>query len=456
MLVPNFRGSTGYGKKFLNAGNKQWGTGAMQHDITDGVKYLIKQKIADPKRVAIYGGSYGGYATLAGLAFTPDLYTAGLSYVGQSNIITLLKSIPAYWAPVKKIFSVRVGDQDNPADRTRLEAQSPLNSAKNITSPLLVVQGANDPRVKKAESDQIVVALRDLGRSVEYMVAPDEGHGFAGRNNRLAMYTAMERFFAKHLGGRYQESVSTPIKAQLEALTVDVKTVVMPVRTASGEPVAPAQFNAKAMKASRATYNQTVSARGQTITASTTRSVAEAEFEGRKVWRVVEATSGAMGSAQDTLDLDAASLLPLRRGVQQGPMTIALAFSPEGVKGKIAGGMDMPIDVKTTGAVLSDGPGVELPVATLPLAKGYKASFSVFDIMGSKANPMVLEVSGQEKVTTPAGTFDAHVVAISRADGEAGTIKLWVDTASSVVVKNETQLPAMIRRGTVVVSELAK
>ncbi|MEK6570275.1 MAG: alpha/beta fold hydrolase, partial [Bacteroidota bacterium] len=228
VLIPNFRGSTGYGKKFLNAGNKQWGTGYMQHDISDGVKYLITEGIADPKRVGIYGGSYGGYATLAGLTFTPELYAAGVSYFGPSNIITLLNTIPPYWAPVKKIFDVRVGDQNNPEDQKRLAEQSPLNSAKNIRVPLLVVQGANDPRVKKAESDQIVVAVREQAKPVEYLVAPDEGHGFVGRENRLAFYTAQERFFAKHLGGRFQESVTPEVQKKLTALTVDVRTVTMP------------------------------------------------------------------------------------------------------------------------------------------------------------------------------------------------------------------------------------
>jgi len=225
VFMPNFRGSEGYGKKYLNAGNKQWGTGFMQHDITDGVQYLIKEKIADPKRVAIFGGSYGGYATLAGVAFTPDLYAAGVSYVGPSNIITLLKSIPPYWAPIKRMFSVRVGDIEKPEDVKMLEEQSPLNSAKNIKAPLLVIQGANDPRVKKAESDQIVVALRDLGQTVEYMVAPDEGHGFAGRENRIAAYTALEKFLAKQLGGRQQEQVPADIQKRLDALMVDVKSV---------------------------------------------------------------------------------------------------------------------------------------------------------------------------------------------------------------------------------------
>jgi len=227
VLLPNFRGSTGYGKKFLNAGNKQWGR-AMQQDLTAGVNYLIKEGIADPKKVAIAGASYGGYATLAGLAFTPDLYAAGFDIVGPSNIVSLLKSIPPYMAPLKKAFAIRVGDMDNPEEKKMLDEQSPFNYANNIKAPLYVVQGANDPRVNKAESDHIVVALRDLGRDVEYMVAPDEGHGFAGRENRLAMVVAMEKFFSKHLGGRLQQDVKPEIQKKLDEITVDIKTVTIP------------------------------------------------------------------------------------------------------------------------------------------------------------------------------------------------------------------------------------
>ena len=211
VLQPNFRGSTGYGKKFLNAGNNEWGD-KMQDDITYGVRYLVKEGIVDPKQVAIFGGSYGGYATLAGLAFTPDVYAAGISYVGPSNIITLLNSIPPYWAVLKATFNERVGDPSKPEDAERLKRQSPLFSAKKIKAPLLVVQGANDPRVKKAESDQIVVALRDLGRDVEYIVAPDEGHGFVGVDNRTAFSVAAEKFLAKHLGGRYQETMNDKVR----------------------------------------------------------------------------------------------------------------------------------------------------------------------------------------------------------------------------------------------------
>jgi dipeptidyl aminopeptidase/acylaminoacyl peptidase len=225
VFMPNFRGSTGYGKRYLNAGNKQWGTGGMQNDITDGLMYLVREQITDMKRIGIFGGSYGGYATLAGLAFTPNLYAAGVSYVGPSNLITLLKSIPPYWAPEKRTFALRVGDLNNPEDVKMLEKQSPLNSAKNIKAPLLVIQGANDPRVKKAESDQIVVAMRDLGRTVKYMVAPDEGHGFAGRENRLAAYTELEEFLAEYLGGRVQKDVPADVQKRLDALMVDVNSV---------------------------------------------------------------------------------------------------------------------------------------------------------------------------------------------------------------------------------------
>jgi dipeptidyl aminopeptidase/acylaminoacyl peptidase len=228
VLQPNFRGSTGYGKAFLNAGNEQWGTGLMQHDLTDGVRYLASRGIADSNRVAIFGGSYGGYATLAGLAFTPEVYAAGVSYVGPSSILTLLDSIPPYWGPLRKIFHVRVGDPEDSEDLERLKAQSPLYSADRIRAPLLVIQGANDPRVKKAESEQIVTALRDLGREVEYVLAPDEGHGFAGRENRLAVAASLEQFLAKHLGGRCQEEMPADVAQRLEELTVDVTTVELP------------------------------------------------------------------------------------------------------------------------------------------------------------------------------------------------------------------------------------
>jgi dipeptidyl aminopeptidase/acylaminoacyl peptidase len=206
VLQVNFRSSTGFGRKFWEAGFKQWGRGAMQRDLTDAVRWAIDQGIADPKRVAIYGGSYGGYAVLAGLAFTPELYAAGVDYVGPSNLFTLLASIPPYWEPIRQQMYAMVGDPEK--DKELLTAASPLFSAAQIRAPLLVIQGANDPRVKKAEADQIVAALKARGVDVPYLVKDNEGHGFRNEENRFEAYGAMEQFFAKHLGGRTE----TPAK----------------------------------------------------------------------------------------------------------------------------------------------------------------------------------------------------------------------------------------------------
>ena len=224
VLTPNFRGSTGYGKKFLDAGNKQWGD-KMQDDLTWGVKYLVDQGIADPKRVGIWGGSYGGYATLAGITFTPELYAAAVAEVAPSNLITLLETIPPYWESGRAIFYKRMGDPTTAEGKAQLMRQSPLTHAAKIKTPLLITQGANDPRVNKRESDQIVIALRERNYPVEYLVAPDEGHGYARPVNNMAVLAAAERFLAKHLKGRYQESMSPEVSERLKVLTVDVKEV---------------------------------------------------------------------------------------------------------------------------------------------------------------------------------------------------------------------------------------
>lgn len=192
----NFRGSTGYGRRFLEAGYKQWGR-AMQDDITDGVEWLKARGISDPKRIAIYGGSYGGYATLAGITYTPDLYACAIDYVGVSNLLTFMQTIPPYWKPMLEMMYEQVGDPVR--DREMLEACSPALHADRIVAPLFIAQGANDPRVNKAESDQMVAALRARGVEVEYMVKENEGHGFHNQENRFDFYRAMERFLARHL-----------------------------------------------------------------------------------------------------------------------------------------------------------------------------------------------------------------------------------------------------------------
>jgi dipeptidyl aminopeptidase/acylaminoacyl peptidase len=198
----NYRGSTGYGKAFVNAGDREWG-GRMQDDLTDAVAFVTGQGWADPARVAIYGGSYGGYAALAGATFTPDLYRCAVDIVGPSSLKTLIETIPPYWAPMIAQFHRRVGDPAKDADF--LWSRSPLSRVSDIRIPLLIAQGANDPRVKQAESEQIVAALAAAGIEHEYLLFPDEGHGFAKPENRLKFYAAAERFLARHLGGRAED-----------------------------------------------------------------------------------------------------------------------------------------------------------------------------------------------------------------------------------------------------------
>ena len=224
VLQPNFRASGGYGKKFLNAGDLQWGK-LMQDDITWGVKYLVSKGIADKDRVAIMGGSYGGYATLAGLAFTPDLYACGVDIVGPSNIFTLLDSIPPYWEAGRAFLYGMVGDPKSEEGKRRIKEASPLFSAEKISKPLLIIQGANDPRVKQAEADQIAIALRDKGHKVSYLLADDEGHGFAKPVNRMAMYAEIEAFLSEQIGGRYQKEMPDAVAKRLEELRVDVEKV---------------------------------------------------------------------------------------------------------------------------------------------------------------------------------------------------------------------------------------
>ncbi len=204
-LQVNYRGSTGYGKEFLSAGDREWG-GKMHDDLVDAVQWAIKQGIADPQKVAIYGGSYGGYAALVGATFTPDLFCCAVDIVGPSNLITLLRSVPPYWSALLVSLYRRVGNPDT--DEEFLKSRSPLFKVDQIKIPMLIAQGANDPRVKQAESEQIVEAMKKRGIDYEYMLFPDEGHGFAKPENRLKFYAAAEKFLAKHLGGRFEESNS--------------------------------------------------------------------------------------------------------------------------------------------------------------------------------------------------------------------------------------------------------
>lgn len=218
VLSVNFRGSTGFGKAFVNAGNGEW-AGKMHDDLVDAVEWAIAQGIAQRDKIAIMGGSYGGYATLVGLTFTPELFACGVDLVGPSNLVTLLESVPPYWQPMVNMMRKRIGDETTPEGRAFLTSRSPLSRADQIRRPLLIAQGANDPRVKQAESDQIVRAMQERGIAVTYVLYPDEGHGFAREVNTLSFVALSEAFLAAHLGGAYE-----PFGEDLRNSTVRVIT----------------------------------------------------------------------------------------------------------------------------------------------------------------------------------------------------------------------------------------
>ena len=212
VLSVNYRGSTGFGKKFLNAGNLQWSK-AMHDDLLDAVAYVVDQKVTQKDTICIMGGSYGGYATLVGLAMTPEVFRCGVDIVGPSNLMTLLSTIPAYWAPLVAVFHSRMGNPETPEGKALLIQASPLTHAAKITKPLLIGQGKNDPRVKETESEQIVAAMKRAGLPVTYALFPDEGHGFARPENSIAFFALVEAFLSAHLGGVYQPITADEIKA---------------------------------------------------------------------------------------------------------------------------------------------------------------------------------------------------------------------------------------------------
>lgn len=216
VLSVNFRGSTGFGKAFLNAGNREW-AGRMHDDLLDAVAWAVREGIARPDRICLTGASYGGYATLVGLAFTPEVFACGVDIVGPSSLITLLNTIPPYWEPGIAQFTSRVGDHRTEEGRRFLESRSPLSRVDRIRRPLLIGQGANDPRVKQSESDQIVDAMRRQGIPVTYVLFPDEGHGFVRPENRRAFFAVVEAFLSRHLGGRFE-----PIGGDFQGASIQV------------------------------------------------------------------------------------------------------------------------------------------------------------------------------------------------------------------------------------------
>ncbi len=446
VFQPNFRASTGLGKDFLNAGNLEWGD-AMQDDITDGVNYLVEQGIADPERVCIMGGSYGGYATLAGMVFTPDLYACGVNIVGVSNLITLINSIPAYWGPARKMFTLRMGDPDTDEGRAQLERQSPINHVDNIKRPLLVIHGANDPRVRQAEADQIVVAMREAGLPVEYIVAPDEGHGFRDRENRLAMFARIEQFLAGHLGGRYQAERPEPIAERLAAITVDVDSVEVtdladelaaartrPLPTVDAGQVATGQFE----------YTTRLNMGGGETSIDSKRNIRHDSEDDRAVLVIESSSTTPMGEVSDEYRIDATTLRPISRVTHQGPATIEVEFDSREITGQIdAGGTQIPVQIDLEAPVFGGDSGLEAVLTALPLSEGYRSPVRFAEIsMQQRVRYFQIEVQAQETIETEAGEFQAWPVKLSPLDGDGGAQTIWIgDESPRMLLRAEGRLP---------------
>ncbi|HLK69920.1 MAG TPA: alpha/beta fold hydrolase [Bryobacteraceae bacterium] len=437
VLMPNFRGSTGFGKKFLNAGNGEWGR-KMQDDITWGVKYLIAEGTADPKRIGILGGSYGGYATLAGVAFTPDVYRAAVDIVGPSNLLTLLDAIPPYWESGRKVMYARMADPQTPDGKAWMRERSPLNSADKIKTPLLVVQGANDPRVNRREAEQIVIALRDRGFPVEYMLAPDEGHGFQRPVNNMAMFMASEKFLAKYLDGRYQDSATPEVTKRLAEIMVDPKTVTVTKKVDASEVGLPKP--ATDLKPGTYNYQTKLSMGAQEMSIKMSTTIKEENG----AWTVTDTVETPMGAAVDTSTLEKGSLILRKRSVKQGPVSIAVDFAGGKVTGNMSmNGQDRAVSADVGGELFADGAGSQQLIACLPLADGYSVTFRNFDLQKQKPKLMQLKVTGTEPVTVPAGKFEAFKVDITSADGGSDQVSVWIDKETRKAVKVSSVIAAM-------------
>lgn len=389
VLQPNFRASGGYGKKFQNAGDLQWGL-LMQDDITWGVKHLINEGIVDESKVVIMGGSYGGYATLAGLAFTPDLYAAGVDIVGPSNIFTLLESIPPYWEAGRAFLHGMVGDPNTPEGEKRIREASPLFSAEKITKPLLIIQGANDPRVKQAEADQIVVALRDKGQQVSYILADDEGHGFAKPVNKMAMFAEIERFLAPILGGRFQEEMPDDVAKRLKEITVDVKTVVYEPKGAVKAADKLPSINTGALTVGQYSYDMNFAVQDQNLKMNLTRKI-EKSADG---WIVTDVSSGALGDGTDSGIFDS-SFMPVSRVLNQMGQEVKLKYGKNSVNIEM-NGKEQKIDFK--GAFVSSSPGYELILAHMDIAAGEKITLATEDVQMMKSKFIIVEHLGDKEV----------------------------------------------------------
>jgi hypothetical protein len=332
----------------------------------------------------------------------------------------------------------RMADPGTPEGKAWLKDRSPLSSADKIKTPLMVVQGANDPRVNKREAEQIVVALRDRGFPVEYLLAPDEGHGFARPVNNMAMFMATEKFLAKYLDGRYQQDGTPEVVERLKEITVDPKTVTVAKKVDATQVGAPQP--ATELKAGNYHYDGKIEMGGQHIALK----VSTAIQEENGAWTATAAMDTPMGQITDTATLDKTNLTLRKRTVKQGPMSIDLDFSGDKAQGTMSmNGQEHSISVDLGGPLFADSNAAQQAIGCLPLADGYTTAFRNFDLTKQKVKLMELKVAGSESVTVPAGTFDSFKVEVASADGGTDKSTIWFAKDSRKLVKMSAVLSEM-------------
>ncbi len=425
VVQPNFRASGGFGKEFLNAGDKQWGQ-LMQDDITYGVRYLIDKGIVPSDKVGIMGGSYGGYATLAGLAFTPEVYACGIDIVGPSNLFTLLDSIPPYWEAGRKWLYQMVGDPDTEDGQALLYKTSPLFSADQIDKPLLIVQGANDPRVKQAESDQIVIALRDKQHPVSYLCAEDEGHGFRKPLNKMAMYAEVEHFLHQHLGGRYQEEIEEDVQATLDKITVDINTVE--IADTSDIPwldkFVPHQFD---WSSRIHQYNITLQAMGQEF-----HMKMDLNINGDNEHKTITThTSSQMGESSDKVTFDP-QFIPQHRTAKQADTSISIGYNSTEVKAAASGNS---VKLNADQVIHTDGISNILYIAAIGMRVDQSYRIKTFELATFKLKEQI--------INRLANTGDQEVYEIVSADDKKDISTYYVNATTRVIEKGIRAMPSM-------------
>ena len=431
-LQVNFRGSTGYGKAFLNAAINQWGE-KMQDDLTAGAKYLTESGIADPKRIAIAGGSYGGYATLAGLTFTPEVYATGVSIVGPSNLFTLLDTIPPYWESARAMFHKRMGDPNTEEGRAQLKRQSPFFHAKNIKAPLMVAQGDNDPRVKTSESDQIVIAMRKLGLPVTYLNFPDEGHGFANPDNNMAFIAAMEKFLAAHIGGRYQDEISPKLEKIIDKVTVDVEALEMPMIASQEMLDKEIPQISKDINSGTYIYELSLDMGGQLVDFELERKI---EVEGDML-TLTDSSANEGSPMKDSSTVIMPSFRARTRDFNQGQLSTSYKVEDNHITGEVdMDGSKVPLDVSAEKPFLIDGPSLDTYLCLLPLGEGYKTLINVFDSMNQQFQDYIFSVIQEEMVLG----VKSYRCLLKSITGSEKSQTIWVSISSHPFMVKKTSV----------------